>query len=111
VTKKVEARVVVSDATDTGELLVGEFVNIAIAVGDVLEERGAYLVPLGAVRTGASGAFVYTVGSENRLIARGVELGRIIGESIEIVQGVDPGMRIVAAARGLNAEQVVRIAE
>jgi len=55
------------------------------------------VVPASAIIVRAAGTQIATVGGDNRLAFRAVQLGRDFGMTVEIVSGVEPGERIVVA--------------
>jgi RND family efflux transporter MFP subunit len=62
------------------------------------------------VRDGFS--FVYSVGTDNRVQQRKVQTGRMLGETIEIVQGISPQERLVATGAGfLTDGDLVRVVQ
>ena len=62
------------------------------------------------VREGFS--FVYAVGADNRAKQRKVQTGRMLGDTIEIVQGISPQDRLVATGAGfLTDGDLVRIVQ
>ena len=62
------------------------------------------------VREGFS--FVYAVGADNRVKQRKVQTGRMLGDTIEIVQGISPQDRLVATGAGfLTDGDLVRIVQ
>ena len=66
-----------------------------------------FSVPISAIKIGADQAVVFTVDSENRLVAHQVVLGAISGGKIVLAEGVTVEMEIVTDARGLQAGQEV----
>lgn len=103
-TRKVEVGVIVTDE-DT-KLVVGQFVDIAIQKDNA--EEGVTLLPLRAIDVSTEGSFVYTV--ENDLLVRHqVSLGRVVGESVEVYEGLETLNAVVSSIRGLNEGDRVTI--
>lgn len=76
----------------TGELMAGAFGQVRFT----LEPPGkVFAVPVTAVRIGAGGATVAVVDTEDRIQMRSVQLGRDLGASIEILDGLAAGERVV----------------
>ncbi len=62
------------------------------------------------VRDGFS--YVYRVNTDNRVSQVKVQTGRLQGDQIEVVSGIDPQGRVVAAGAGfLNDGDLVRVVE
>jgi hypothetical protein len=57
-------------------------------------------------------AYVFLVGADNRALQSKVELGRRLGEHVEIVNGLDRDARVVASGAGFLADgDLVRVVE
>lgn len=68
------------------------------------------LIPLIALQFDTSGSYVYRVNAESQAIQVPVNIGLQIGESIEIIDGVNDGDRVVARGfLGLKSGKKVRI--
>lgn len=108
VTRKVEVKVaVVND--DQSELVVGQFVNINISVDEESIAENIYLIPLRAIKVVSGRTVVYVV-NENKIIEdRDIVTGSIIGESVEVLEGINPEMNIIYSVRGLEPGQEVEI--
>jgi RND family efflux transporter MFP subunit len=89
-------------------LRAGMFVRGEVQVG-----RGTALtLPQGAVLLRDGLAYVYRVGPDNRVAEVKVELGRRVGDRVEITRGVTPDMRLVASGAGFLADgDVVRVVD
>jgi RND family efflux transporter MFP subunit len=87
-------------------LRAGMFVRGEVQVG----EARALTLPQSAVVLRDGFAYVYRVGADRRVAEVKVEVGRRIGDRIEIVRGVDPQMQLVASGAGfLSDGDVVRV--
>jgi RND family efflux transporter MFP subunit len=126
-TRLVEAEVGNAD----GKLLPGAFCRAAIvtapAVPVVVVPRSAVVsfagvdrvftvgepAPPGAGRGGARAPAASAPATAKGTVAKGriVQLGRIVGDTVEIVQGLQAGERIVGDALGLSPETPVVVAE
>jgi RND family efflux transporter MFP subunit len=83
----------------------GQFVTVELS-GDVVKQR---LVPVGAVRVLGQMENVFVV-SEGRAQMRLVQAGRVTDGLVEILAGLEPGERIVAApAATLRDGQLVEV--
>lgn len=89
-------------------LRAGMFVRGEIRVG----EGRALILPQGAVVLREGFAYVYQVGFDHRVSEVKVELGRRVGEWVQITRGVTPEMRVVASgAAFLTDGDLVRVVE
>jgi RND family efflux transporter MFP subunit len=69
-------------------------------------------VPQQAVVVREGFSYVFRVGADNRVSQAKVQVGRIVGDRLELVSGLPADARIVAAGAGfLNDGDVVRIAD
>ena len=73
-------------------VLPGQFVRIRISAG---ERRSVYLVPQAAVLTSEFGRYVYVINDHGAVTQRPVEVGNWIGTNWEILQGLNPGDKVV----------------
>jgi RND family efflux transporter MFP subunit len=91
-TRTAKVRVEVSNSR--GDLRLGMFVNVAF---ETAGDRRAILIPRAAVQSigGRTVVYVPTEGEEGKFAERLVKLGRTVGESVEVIEGLKPGERIV----------------
>lgn len=76
-----------------GELLPGMYVRVQIVQGT---DGDALAVPQQAVqRDDAGGSQVYVVRADNRAVLKPVRAGRIVEEQWQVLEGVEPGERVV----------------
>ncbi|MDR2186834.1 MAG: efflux RND transporter periplasmic adaptor subunit [Azonexus sp.] len=75
-----------------GKLFPSQFVNIRLQLGTV----EGVLAPVTAVRTGPEGDYVYVIDAESVAHMRPVKRGLATDTEILIVQGLQPGERVVA---------------
>lgn len=73
-------------------VLPGQFVRIRINAG---AKRLVYLVPQAAVLTSEFGRYVYVIDDHNTVMQRSVEVGNWVGTNWEILQGLNPGDKVV----------------
>jgi len=109
-TKKVETIVALA-AVGSSELVIGDFANVQIFIEGGLQKDDTFFLPLQSVRVTSEAAFVYTVNDENEIVQHQVQLGRVIGDSIEVLNGIDEAMNIVFSARGLEPGDNVELQE
>lgn len=86
----------------------GMFVRGEVQVG----QGTALTLPQSAVLMRDGFAYVYRVGADKRVAEVKVDVGRRIGDRVEIVRGVEPAMQLVATGAGfLSDGDVVRVVE
>jgi multidrug efflux system membrane fusion protein len=74
------------------ELFPSQFVNIRLRVNIL---RDQITVPSAAIQRGASGTFVFVVGSDNTVSMKNVTLGPTDGDNVDIANGLDAGQKVV----------------
>ena len=76
------------------DLRLGMFVNVAF---ETAGDQRVTLVPRAAVQSIGERTVVYVAaeGEEGKFTERLVKLGRTVGDSVEVVDGVKPGERVV----------------
>ena len=100
--------IVYVDLPTDGALRAGMFVRGELRVG----EGAALTLPQGAVVLRDGFAYVYVLGPDDRVSEIKVEVGRRVGDRIEITGGVTPEMRLVAYGAGfLTDGDLVRVVE
>ena len=96
----------------TGRLLPGGFCRARIVVA---ESEPVVVVPRSAVVAFAGVERVFTVepGKDGAAKAKGVlvDLGRTVGDQVEVLSGLVPGAKVVRDAKGLSPEQPVKVGE
>ena len=123
-TRTAEVDVTVTDPANSG-LVVGQDADITIqnnqgttatpaSTGTSTSTPAAtgmntYVLPIQAVQVNASGAFIYTVNSDNTLKQIPVTAGDVKGETISITGAVTPDQSIVSAATGLQDGETVQV--
>ncbi len=70
----------------------GQFVRIRVVAG---KPRNVYVVPQVAIMTSDSGRYVYVVNENNTVMQRPVTVGDWIGKDWIILNGLNPGDRVV----------------
>lgn len=116
VTRKV--RVIASlnksdEETDTEQpiLLIDQFVRAEFDVVDKNTDT-IYLLPLSSIKTTTQGTYVYVtekIEDKTQIKTIQVQVGRIIGESIEVFTGLESIDAIVASTQGLKDGQEVTV--
>ncbi len=107
VTKKIEVRIGVSGGA--AELVNGQSVSISVtrANARIATKIAKITVPISALKIGADRTVVFTLDSENKLVAHEVVVGPLLGDRVVITQGATADMAIVTDARGLREGQIV----
>jgi RND family efflux transporter MFP subunit len=106
VTKRIEVRIGISDPGKT--LLNGQSILARIErVAPGIAVTSRITIPISAVKVEADRTTVFTVGADSALVAHEVKLGALLGDRIEITEGVSADMQIVTDARGLREGQSV----
>ena len=105
--KKRTAVVYVDIPSDKG-LKAGMFARGRFALG----QRQALILPQSAVVPREGFAYIYTVGAANKVTQTKVELGRRLGDAVEIISTLDPHAQVVATGAAFLADgDTVRVAE
>jgi RND family efflux transporter MFP subunit len=92
----------------SGSARAGMFARGEFELGSV----STLTVPQQAVVVREGFSYVFRVGADNRVSQTKVQVGRIVGDRLEVVTGLPADARIVAAGAGfLNDGDVVRIAD
>ena len=126
-TRTAEVDVTVTDPTTSG-LVVGQDADITIQNNQGSAEAitsttatssttaattpsgmNTYSLPIQAVQVTASGAYIYTVNSDNTLKQIQVTAGDVKGETITITGAITPDQSIVSAATGLQDGESVQV--
>ncbi len=82
-----------SFANEDGSLWPGQFVNVALVLG---EQTDAVVIPSRAIESGQKGAYVFVVKSDHTVESRAVVVGRRVGEETVIKTGIGPGEIVVS---------------
>ena len=75
-----------------GALFPNQFVNVRLLLRMV---KGAVVIPVTALRTGAGGDFVYVLDDDRTVTVRPVQRGVATTDLIEISKGLEAGARVV----------------
>lgn len=117
-TKKIEVRIGITGGTKT--LVNGQSARVSIDRPTALTQTtlsGKIEIPIAALKITPQGSFVFTVSNstttptQGTLIAHPVTEGALLGDRIQILDGVTPDMIIVSDVRGLKEGGVVTIKE
>jgi RND family efflux transporter MFP subunit len=108
-TKKIEVRVglpaAASQSLINGQSVVVTFTKPATAAAKPV--TGPLVVPISALKIGSENTMVFTVSTSSTLVPHNVTLGALMGDRVEIKDGVTQDMIIVTDARGLQAGETV----
>lgn len=106
-TQKVEIKVAITEGEEN--LIVGQFANLIVDIKEDPTRSEAFLVPLQSVKVTSAGAFVYQLDNDNHITEHEVTLGRVIGESVEIIGGISKDETILKSVRGLEVGEKVEL--
>jgi len=107
-TKKVETLVGV-EGRGNEDLVIGQFANVKIFIENGLQNADTFFLPLQSIKVEPEASFVYTLSGDNVVERHQVELGRVIGNSVEVISGIESGMTVVFSVRGLEPGDKVEI--
>jgi RND family efflux transporter MFP subunit len=105
-TRKIEVKVGILD--EKSNLINGE--SVRLSVQNTPSSSGALQmikIPLSAIKITPRGSFVFTLSATSSLQSVTVETGALLGEEIEIKNGLTRDMSIIRDARGLKEGVVV----
>lgn len=114
-TKKMEVRIGVKNKEDS--LINGQSVRVSIAkstsaVSSIkTPSLSPILIPLSALKLTPQGANVFTVSTSSTLISIKVKEGAILGDQIQILEGLKGDESIVVDARGLKEGMEIVVSE
>lgn len=110
-TKKIEIRIGILGSQSA--LINGQSVRIeAMRARVVATNKNKNIqIPLSALKITPLGARVFTVSASSTLVAHPVKEGKLLGDQIEIVEGLTPEMEIVIDARGLKEGQAITLSK
>ncbi len=110
-TKKIEIRIGILGSQTA--LINGQSVRIdAMRAHIVATTKNKNIqIPLSALKITPLGSQVFTVNSSSTLVAHPVKEGKLMGDQIEIVEGLTRDMEIVTDARGLKEGQTITLSK
>ncbi|MCZ6460585.1 MAG: efflux RND transporter periplasmic adaptor subunit [Gammaproteobacteria bacterium] len=93
-------------APDSVTVLPGMTASVMVDLSKALKQQSVYYVPLTAVAgTNELNARVWTVDEDSMTVhERPVTVGRMVGSTVEVTDGLEPGLRIVTAGAAYLAE-------
>ncbi len=105
-TKKIDVRIGI---TGKSSLINGQSVTIELArtTNVATKSSNRLIIPLAALKIGASDMSVFTVASSSVLEAHPVQIGELLGDRVVITSGITADTMIVTDARGLRAGETV----
>lgn len=112
VTKKIEVRIGIKNAKTA--LINGQSVSIVITKNKKQSSpsvaSGPIVIPLSALKLTPRGANVFVLSASSTLVSLPVKEGAILGEQIQILEGLTGAEDIVVDARGLKEGAQVSVA-
>ncbi|MBC7836836.1 efflux RND transporter periplasmic adaptor subunit, partial [Acetobacteraceae bacterium] len=112
-TKKIEVRVglpaLPASGSSSDALVNGQSVTVELAhaTSETPSAPTRLVIPLSALKIGVDDVVVYTVADDFTLVSHPVVLGTLMGDRVEITEGLTADMRIVVDARGLRVGETV----
>jgi len=91
-------------------LTVGSFVEIKMTASPDTN-GGSLLLPLSAVKVSSTGSFVYGLSEMLEVTEIPVVIGRTIGESVEVISGLEGDWKILSSVRGVRVGEKVTVTE
>jgi RND family efflux transporter MFP subunit len=104
--KKIEIIIAISDEK-ANELTIGQYANIKITASD--ESAGSYIVPVSAVKIYNNKNTIFYIDENNIVKEKEVVVGDILGDSIEIKEGLHIEDKILSKVAGISLEEEVII--
>jgi len=106
-TQKAEVRFYPSaEEIGGGPLQIGSFVKVRIPIQS---NNGNNIIPVSAISFEPDGAEVLVLNQEQIAQRKKVRTGKIVGDSIEILTGLEPGDQVVQYRNRINAGEKVEI--
>ncbi len=109
VSKSVEVSVSVDSGAKVN-LVSGQNVSVAVP-GKAEGNAQVYVIPVQAVRINELGTSVFVVNTDSVIEERFVKIGSTLGEMVEVVEGLEPAMKIVETVYELSPGQKVEVQE
>lgn len=107
-TRTAEIDIAVTDP-ENSKLTIGQNVAVIILGGSTEAKDNSFVLPLQAVKLTSDGkAFVYSI-ENNKAKEISVIIGKVDGEHVEVVSGLDGATSIVANAYDVAADDMVEI--
>jgi multidrug resistance efflux pump len=86
----------------------GSIINPAMTIATTTaSSTNQQLIPLTALKLTPSARVIFSVGTDNRLVAHAVEIGDVHGDRIVVITSVSADLLIVTDARGLSEGEKV----
>lgn len=109
-TNKIEVRIGIKSNKST--LVNGQSVRISVTKDKKTVTKASnspIVIPIGALKLTPRGATVFTISASSTLVALPVKEGAILGEQIQILEGLTGSEEIVVDARGLKEGSLVEV--
>lgn len=82
------------------KLFSGMFATVQIPVANQSDTLAAVRIPRSAIVTSGGLKGVYTISDQNRALLRWLRLGKVYGDQIEVLSGLDAGEQYIISAEG-----------
>ncbi|HUT22401.1 MAG TPA: efflux RND transporter periplasmic adaptor subunit [Candidatus Bipolaricaulota bacterium] len=106
-TKKIET--IIAMVGDNLPVKIGQYARAQIRINEELIHNNIYFLPLAAVKITSDQAYVYLFGQDGVVESLPVALGKVVGEMIEVNDGLFSGMEILESTRGIKDGQKVEL--
>jgi len=105
-TKKIEVNIIVTENSQKPAIIAGQ--NVSLKIANRNNKNNTYLLPIQAVQFSGGNNYVFTV--DNGLVKQvPVTTAELVGENVEVVNGLQSGTKIISSVRGLEAGEKVNI--
>lgn len=107
-TKKAEINITVTQNGDPA-IVIGQNVNVKIASAKPEQTEMIYLLPIQAVQFSGNQNYVLSVDQNNTIFKIPVTTSELVGETIQVTQGLAPETKVLPAIRGFKEGDKVNI--
>jgi RND family efflux transporter MFP subunit len=107
ITKKIELIIAITDE-NAKKLTIGQYVNAKIFI-DNTKNNQTFIIPLAAVKVYQDRKVVFFVDENNIIQEKEIKTGNILGDNIEIIEGLDLENNIISSVAGLTVGEEVTV--
>ncbi|MBU2523663.1 HlyD family efflux transporter periplasmic adaptor subunit [Patescibacteria group bacterium] len=106
-TKKIEIEIIINDKNPL--VTVGEFVDLAIKITSAEQNDPRFYLPIKSIKVTDTDNYVFTIDANNKITSKKIQVGKIIGDKVEILGGLNDSDKIASSVRGLNEGDEVKV--
>lgn len=106
-TRKIEIQILITQKD--ADITVGEFVEMELRSSLVQEENKRFFLPLATIKVSSSKNYVYIVNDDGLIEQKEVELGEVLGETVEVLSGLSSEDFFISSVRGLSVGDRVNV--